>query len=402
MKCPHCGTEWTIQKTTSQTVFCPGCGKPCRAAPEKQEKMESLEDFLCYLFQKFGEETFQNGEWLIGCHTDLMPQRERDRRLLRILVGCDGHIALLEAKKKPEWEQSVAIARLVQKMQTEKMFAPAPVREVCTAFWLGIGGSREALKSILPQSAPAPKPAPKPASRPIPQNAVCRPSDYEIVGRVLKKYKGQDKIIRIPDGVTVIDDHAFLVISLFKSSTIEEVWLPDGVKRIGFNAFSGCKKLKKVSLPDGLQTIGNFAFNGCESLASITLPVGLQTIGKWAFAWCESLASITLPDGLQTIGEEAFSWCHSLASITLPDGLQTIKKNTFYHSYSIKSIDLPVGFQTIEERAFRDCYRLRTITIPDSVARIDSKAFEGCHDITVIASDAWKKAHPDLLARIPQ
>ena len=446
MKCPHCGTEWTIQKTTSQTVFCPGCGKPCRTAPEKQKKMDTLEDCLRYLSQKFGEETLRNGKQLIGYHSDLMPNRERDRKLLRMLVSCDGQIALLEAKKKSAGEQSVAIARLAKKMQ-DNMFAPDPVREVCTAFWLAIGGSREALKGIQPQSAPAPapKPAPKPTPRPIPPNAVCSPSDYEISGGVLIRYKGRDKIIRIPDGVTEIGEKAFFGVSFFRSSTIEEVWLPDGVKKIGASAFELCGKLRSISLPaglktiersafcctplksitfsDGLLTIGDSAFYGCDSLESITFPDGLraidksafvscnslksvtfprglQAIGEMAFWKCRSLKSITLPDGLQTIEDLAFASCSALVSITLPAGLQTIGKRAFWGCSSLTSITLPDGLQTIGREAFENCSSLKSITIPDSVTGIDETAFKDCSGITVIASDAWKKAHPDLLRRI--
>lgn len=427
MKCPHCDTEWTIQKITSQTVFCPGCGKPCCPAPEKQEKMDTLEDCLRCLFRKFGEETFRNGKLLIGYHADLMPQRERDRQLLRILVSCDGQTALLEAKKKPAGEQSVAIVRLAKKMQ-DNMFAPDPVREVCTAFWLAIGGDREALKSLLPQPAPtppappvqpkrpapekpapapdptptpAPKPAPRPVPRPIPKNAVCRPSDYEISGGVLKKYKGRDAIIRIPDGVTEIGTEAFCIDSLFRSSKVEEVWLPDGVKKIGAEAFSYCRKLRTISLPAGLQAIENLAFNWCISLGSITLPDSLQTIGSSAFSDCSALESITLPAGLQTIEYAAFSGCDSLVSIILPDELQTIEEWAFSSCFSLESITLPAGLQTIGDGAFCGCKSLQNIIVPDSVTEIDKDAFKDCSGITVIASDAWKKAYPDLLARIP-
>lgn len=48
------------------------------------------------------------------------------------------------------------------------------------------------------------------------------------------------------------------------------VVIPDGVKEIGWSAFSKCTSLKSVTLPDSVTSIGNYAFSFCSGLKSIS------------------------------------------------------------------------------------------------------------------------------------
>lgn len=379
MKCPHCNMEWMDRPgVTDAMKNCPFCGKSLTPAPKKPE---SLEDCLRQIFQQFGEDPFRGGKPLIGFHSDLFPERQRDRRLLTLLMLAEGNAFLLDALKKPEAEQSIAISRLAMKMENEWMIRMDAIQEICSAFWLATGGSQKALKPLQatpakaapstaptpppkapeppkkaapPKSTPAPMPAPSgSAARKAPAGAVCRSGDYQIVGGVVKKYTGSDSVIALPQGVTAIGDNAF------EDTKIAEIFLPEGVRTIGANAFNGCFSLKKVSLPDSLQRIGESAFQTCPALQEITIPGGVSEVSDYLFFGCDSLHSITLREGVRAIRRRSFWRLKSLKTLTVPDSLSKIASGTY------------------------------------------DNAFEGCSSFQLIASDKWKSAHPDLLKCIP-
>jgi len=47
-----------------------------------------------------------------------------------------------------------------------------------------------------------------------------------------------------------------------------DVTIPNGVKRIKWDAFHNCKRLSSLVLPDSVTKIGERAFNGCDGLAT--------------------------------------------------------------------------------------------------------------------------------------
>ena len=76
---------------------------------------------------------------------------------------------------------------------------------------------------------------------------------------VLKRYKGRDKIVVVPDGVIAIGTRAF------DESNVKEVTLPDSCEVLEEEAFDGCYKLNKVVAPK-LKVIKRAALNSCENL----------------------------------------------------------------------------------------------------------------------------------------
>ena len=84
-----------------------------------------------------------------------------------------------------------------------------------------------------------------------------------------------------------------------------------------------------TKLPDELKTIGDNAFSGANLSALKALPVGLTTIGTGAFYQANLSALTALPDGLTTIGESAFKDANLSALQALPAGLTTIYASAF-------------------------------------------------------------------------
>ena len=98
--------------------------------------------------------------------------------------------------------------------------------------------------------------------------------------------------------------------------------------------FNGCKDLKEVTLPDGVEKIGNNAFNSCVDLKEITIPDKVTEIGYTAFSK-SGLTSINLPENLKTIGFDAFWSCNNLTRIVLSGATPPILDiNVFYYAPS--------------------------------------------------------------------
>lgn len=166
------------------------------------------------------------------------------------------------------------------------------------------------------------------------------------------------------------------------------VTLPEGLTKIGDQAFCACWKLATVKLPSTLTQIGESAFHGCN-FQEVVLPTGLTTIGKGAFAVCNHLQSITIPYGVTRIEEATFSHT-SLYSITLPASVTYIGKEAFNTCTHLNEVNLNEGLIEIGREAFStgsgysDCH-LTSIDIPSTVTTIGDKAFYGCQDLETVS-----------------
>ena len=214
-------------------------------------------------------------------------------------------------------------------------------------------------------------------------------------------YKESIKTVKISNGITSIDWHAF-----YDCANLTSITIPDSVTRIGYKAFSNCEKLTditipdsvtrilegafydcasltSITIPDSITSIENSTFENCTSLTSITIPDSITSIENYTFDYCTSLTSITIPDSVTSIGEGAFNKCTSLTSITIPDSVASIGDYTFASCTSLTSITIPDSVTSIGENAFYYCYSLKSITIPDSVTSIGEDAFMYCYNLTI-------------------
>ncbi len=96
---------------------------------------------------------------------------------------------------------------------------------------------------------------------------------------VLTEYKGAGGTVVIPPDVTEIGDDVFK-----NNQTITAVEFPEGLKKIGSNAFSGCSGLEgELQLPDSLETIGINAFYNCNNITGkLIIPDGRVSLGARA------------------------------------------------------------------------------------------------------------------------
>ena len=192
----------------------------------------------------------------------------------------------------------------------------------------------------------------------------------------------------IPKSVTKIGKRAFA-----DSRLLKNIVIPDSVKEIGEGAFA-ITSLKSVKIPEGVTTIEDGLFSSCFALTSVTIPDSVVTIGDEAFYQCVLLENIVIPDGVTAIGKSTFKACSGLKSIKVADG------NTIYDSregcnaiiekatntliYGCKNTIIPNSVTKIGDGAFRECTKLTSITIPDTVKEIAYDAFWYCYDLKII------------------
>ena len=236
--------------------------------------------------------------------------------------------------------------------------------------------------------------------------------------------------IRFDNYVTSIPSKAFK-----DCTTLESIYLPEGVTYIAPDAFEGCTNLKYIISPNSTNysmfiyngelmaiapgltdvtipkevtgirgavfqnskvenltlyagtTIDAYAFQNNETLRTLTiidLERGNGAIGTSAFEQCSKLTNVSIGKGVTAIGGYAFSGCSSLTSVTIPSSVTSIGGYAFSVCSSLTSVTIPSGVTSIGERAFSGCSSLTSVTIPSSVTSIGNSAFSGCSSLTSV------------------
>ncbi len=218
----------------------------------------------------------------------------------------------------------------------------------------------------------------------------------------------------LPDGVTRIGSNAF-----YNCTSISTFTMPQSVTSLGDKALANCKGLKSVIIPSSVKTMGNSVFANCTGelhincdipngkfiqegefflspfkdsrFTSIIIGDGVKSIGSHAFYNCSDLKNIVIPNSVKTIGPSAFRACRALASVAFPDGISTIGDFAFAHCIGLTSVSLSTSIKEIGVAAFRDCCLLSSITIPAGVTRVGDFALEGCISLESIVVDPANK-----------
>ena len=254
---------------------------------------------------------------------------------------------------------------------------------------------------------------------------------FLIENDVLISYTGNDEHVVIPDGVTKIGEGAFnknktlVSVHIPDSVTVigeyafnscdklKNVDIPSHLESVGMSAFSntiwgknhptfisgttlfgtgyaiGC-----VVIPDGVTKIGDNAFSECMYLSSVHIPDTVTAIGENAFESCIQLFTISIPKSVSSIGKGAFSGCCNLSRITIPEGITRIEDFTFHGCTYLETVNIPNTVTSIGEWAFRSCRNLTSIEFPNSITNIENPEhqFDGCDKLTTIYGTAGSYA----------
>ncbi len=81
----------------------------------------------------------------------------------------------------------------------------------------------------------------------------------------------------------------------FGGRRIKSVYIPEGVKEIGMNAFCQCDRLLSLQLPNSVEKIEVSCFEEAKSLQDLKFSNNIKEIPQKAFVKCGSLEKLTIP-----------------------------------------------------------------------------------------------------------
>lgn len=203
--------------------------------------------------------------------------------------------------------------------------------------------------------------------------------------------------------VTAIGERAFEDCRLLTGT----LSLPNTIKSIGKGAFDGCSGISgTLNLPESLVSIEAQAFVDC-GIEDLHIPESVKRIGPLAFSntqWqlnlpdgivyvdqcClgrkgDIIGDLVIPEGTRLIADNAFDGPCLDGHVVFPNSLTIIGSMAFYNSGISDTLVLPNSLEEIGYAAFTDNYYIRgNLAVPNSVRRIGSYAFNGCHFIDSI------------------
>lgn len=145
------------------------------------------------------------------------------------------------------------------------------------------------------------------------------------------------------------------------------------------------RNLRKITIPDGAEMIGNYWFCGSE-IQSATIPAGVKSIGVNAFSSCKKLKTIMFAEDsvLEEIKDECF--CDSgLTEITFPRSLKELGRGAFRGCRRLKQLSFQTGSKlwSVGTDCLKDC-GLKKMVIPATLIDIGSSIFAGCDNLQII------------------
>ena len=221
-------------------------------------------------------------------------------------------------------------------------------------------------------------------------------------GSRLERYRGNDKEVVIPEGITEVKEGAF------SDKSVVSVTIPKSLTKIRGDAFKFCSSLvkfvvaedhpkfsvagnclidtenktvviglKSSVIPDdgSVTKIAEHAFRGRGwGRESNVIPETITEIGDHAFAGC-GLIELTIPSSVKKIGRDAFGACDYLKTVVIEEGLTEISESAFAGNEYLRSVKLPESVTVIAKEAFYECENLEEINFPANLKEIGYRAF---------------------------
>lgn len=205
---------------------------------------------------------------------------------------------------------------------------------------------------------------------------------------------------------------------------IEEIDIPQNIRKIYPKAMKECRALKTVRITRGTEEIGRNIFDGCVNLKNIIIENNpYYSVDNGFFIdnkngtllryINDEKNCITLPDGIKVIGKRSFDFCGA-EKIKIPESVEKIEEDAFYNTMNLqyiitgennkffRSCDgvlysrdgmelifyprgrkdsvyyIEHGAVKIGRKAFKNAILLSSIVFTDTLKEIGESAFENC------------------------
>ena len=184
-------------------------------------------------------------------------------------------------------------------------------------------------------------------------------------------------------------------------TSIEELYIPDGVKNIGEGAFQELRA-KTLRIPQSLQKVGEKAFAFNSALLTVKIPKNTDIFEAGAFSYCMRLENLIFEDGIEKIPNGMFAHC-GIKTLSLPPSLKVVEGDAFSSCYLVETLILNEGLERIERYAFSGVSP-KSISLPQSLCFLSEDAFHEADVEEVIVpenfnclSDDWRENDCTLL-----
>lgn len=186
---------------------------------------------------------------------------------------------------------------------------------------------------------------------------------------IITEYIGTDTEIEIPEtlgGLDVVEIGMFS----FSDKGIEEVIIPEGIKKIKAYAFSD-NELTEIKLHGGVDISEGDIFRG-NKIVNVEFGEGIQYIGSYAFMG-NKIKSLELPESMKVISFGAFS-SNEIEDLKLGNGVEEIW-DTAFRNNKIEELVIPEGLSKIQGSVFEN-NRIKHLILPDTVKSIGLFSFK--------------------------
>ena len=192
-------------------------------------------------------------------------------------------------------------------------------------------------------------------------------------------WDGSNKKVIIPAEVSDSENNTYSVEGIsassgFQNSELESIEIQAPIEALEDSTFLKCQSLTTVKLPSSIKKIGSNAFQGCKNITKLE---GIdwskvEVVEKHAFdsAFLGTADPIVFNEesfkSIQELGASAFKNAKNLTGkIVIPEGIETINYDVF-NGTGIEQLVLPNSLQKIGDRAFAFCRQLEKIQIGEN------------------------------------
>ena len=176
--------------------------------------------------------------------------------------------------------------------------------------------------------------------------------------------------------LTEIPDHA-----MEGHRNIQEVIVPQTLKRIGMFAFSNCSSLQSLPLTDRLEEIGDFAFEGSSSVVmdELVMPASLKRLAAGALNGPQ-ITSVDMSRCALSSNIDYYQFSGALKHLKLPEhGSYSIEYNGLNET-QLETLTIPACVNMAAVRALPQT--LKTIYVQGTSVKSSTDNIEACTELT--------------------